>query len=230
MEPSITDWMQAIGVLLGVPLTIWGIFSLFRKDKEKERQLESLKKIAVSQDNVVQKLSEQVDQLAIQSSQFQYQSSLMSESNKLFEKQIELQKDIFMHSVGIEMKKAAIEKEKRNNEIKPFFTFELSHQSPEVFKLILANKGGTALNLKIEEIEIKYALFSPLYKDLKIEQFGHLEIKGTPRPENAFVNGNNITFEINIAFEDIDGNPYYQNIVRLQTGKYIISDPKIKIS
>ncbi|MDB5006242.1 MAG: hypothetical protein JWP45_635 [Mucilaginibacter sp.] len=46
---SITDWISASGVMLGAPLVFWGVITLFRKDKKKERQLTALEELATAQ-------------------------------------------------------------------------------------------------------------------------------------------------------------------------------------
>jgi len=228
MEPTITDWIQAIGVLLGIPVGVWSIISLFRKDKEKEKQLESLSSIATSQNEAVKMLSEQVEQLTIQSNHFQYQGSLMNEANDLTKQQLAMQYDFYVHGKEVESKKLELEKNKRIAEIKPYFISNLSHSSPEMFKLYLENKGGDAKNIRILNIETKFVWFHPIPKDFSVGKIDVFNISGGPNPENTYFNGNNVTFEINLEFEDIDGNSYYQNIKRLQTGKFIIDDTKMK--
>ena len=226
-QSTITDWIQAIGVLIGIPVAIWSIISLFRKDKEKEKQLESLNSIAKSQDSVVLKLAEQVEQLTIQSSQFQYQNSLMVDSNKIMEKQLELQYEIFKHGQGVEEQKIEIVRKKRMSEIKPFFTTRSSMSSPDAFRFYLQNKGGDARKIKLINVESEFALFRPLGTNLNVDRDGQFDISGEPNRNNTYFNGNNLTFEINIEFEDVDGNNYFQNVKRLQNGKYIITDPEI---
>ncbi|HUX61887.1 MAG TPA: hypothetical protein VMV32_11295 [Ignavibacteriaceae bacterium] len=230
MIPSITDWIQAFGVLIGIPVVIWSIISLFRKDIEKEKQLNSLNSIALSQNTVVLKLSEQVEQLTIQSSHFQYQNSLMIEANEIMKKQLELHYEIFNHGKDAENKRVDIERSKRISEIKPYFIMNGSQASPESFKLDLENKGGDAKNLKITELETKFAWFQQIPEDFNIEKSNVFSIYGGPNANNTYYNAHNVTFEINLEFEDIDGHSYYQNIKRLQTEKYIINEPKIKES
>lgn len=228
MKPLITDWIQAIGVLIGIPVGIWSIISLFRKDKEKEKQLNSLNGIASSQNNVVLKLTEQVEQLTVQSNHFQYQNSLMIEANDIMKKQLELQYVIFNHGKDVEMKTQEIERSKQIAKIKPYFISNTSQASQGKFKLNLENKGGDAKNLRIIELETKFVCFDPISKDFNIEKFGVFNITGGPNPNNTYFDAHNVTFEINLEFDDIDGNSYYQNIKRLQTGKYIIDEPKIR--
>lgn len=228
MEPTITDWIQAIGVLIGIPVAIWSIISLFRKDKEKERQLESLNSIAKSQDRVVLKLAEQVEQLVIQSNQFQYQNSLMVDSNNIMEKQLELQYEIFKHGQGVEEQKAEIERKKRMSEIKPYFINTASTYSPESFQFPLSNKGGDARNIKLVDIESRFVSFTPLSANLNVDRGNQFDISGVSNKSNTYFDANNLTFEINIEFEDVDGNTYFQNIKRFRNGRYTISDPAIK--
>lgn len=228
MESTVTDWIQAIGVLLGVPVGIWSIISLFRKDKEKEKQLNSLNSIAFSQNEIIIKLSEQIEQLSIQSSEFQYQNSLMKDANVLLEKQIELQYDFYIHGKEVEGKKLELERNKRLSEIKPHFISSTSHSSPDMFDFKLENKGGDAKKIKIQKVESKFVQFNSLPENFSIDKLGYFNISGTPNAYNTYFNGNSVTFDINLEFEDIDGNAYFQNIKRLQTGRYIIEEPKIK--
>lgn len=55
-----TDWIQAIGMIIGFPAAMWGIISLFRKDKERQKEIDSLVSLARSQDKLIEKISEQI--------------------------------------------------------------------------------------------------------------------------------------------------------------------------
>ena len=57
-EPLITDWINSIAALIGIPIVVWGIIKLFIKDKNQERKLSSLEKLAVSQDEMIKKMKE----------------------------------------------------------------------------------------------------------------------------------------------------------------------------
>lgn len=228
MESTATDWIQAIGVLLGVPVGIWSIISLFRKDKEKEEQLNSLNSIALSQNQIIIKLSEQIEQLTIQSSEFQYQSSLMKDANLLLEKQIALQYDFYIHGKETESKKLELERNKRLSEIKPYFISRTYLYSPDMFDIKLENKGGEARKLKIAKVDTKLVRLKSLPENLKIGKLENFSISGQPNPQITYLNGKSVTFEINLEFEDIDGNTYIQNIKRLQTGRCIIEEPILK--
>lgn len=226
--PSVTDWIQAIGVLLGVPTGIWGILKLFRKNKEQERKLNSLEDIAKQQNKIVKELKDQADEMIIQSGHLQYQASLMNDSNKLLEKQVELQTDIFLHKKGIEEKKLAFEQQKRIIAIKPFFSSPASGSGSQGFHIDLYNKGGDAQNITIKDINTEIVRLQPLKKNLRIDRGGKFTMKGRPISDKTHFNAYHVTFEIDLTFQDIDSNEYSQNIKKIQNGKYIIEEPKLK--
>lgn len=225
METHVTDWIQAIGVLLGIPATIWGIFSLFRKDKEKEMEIDALNNMAISQNEVVIKLTEQIEQLTLQSNEFQYHSNLMLERNKILEKQFELQNAIYLGEKATSEKQEALEKSKHLLAIKPFFINNMSQSSPISFSLRLENKGGDARNIRIVNNHTDFVWFRRL-DNININQYDSFEIIGGANAEKTFYNGNNVTFEIQLEFDDIEGNTYSQTINRYNNGKYTISDPE----
>jgi TolA-binding protein len=225
LQASITDWIQSIGVLLGVPSVVWGVVSLFRKNKEQERKILSLENIAKEQNEIVKQLKAQVDQMILQSENQRYQSSLMLDSNKLIEKQIEIQISAFHHDKNIEEQKMALEKKKRLNEIKPYFISANSASSPSDFYVNLENKGGSAINLRIEEIIAKNICFNSLGNNLRIDTGSRVKIQGRVANEQTFTNENNVFFEIKLIYEDVDNNAYYQEIKRMNTGQYIVNEP-----
>jgi hypothetical protein len=89
--PKITDWIASLAAIIGVPLAFYSFIKLIKKDKDRVAQIKSLV-------NISSKLTEQVEQLAIQASASQYQSTLMFEHNKLIEKQLEIQTEAFANS------------------------------------------------------------------------------------------------------------------------------------
>lgn len=56
----ITDWIQAVGIIFGFPAALWSIIILFKKDKDRQIELESLSSLAQSQLKMIEKLSEQI--------------------------------------------------------------------------------------------------------------------------------------------------------------------------
>jgi len=226
MTSSITDWIQAIGVLLGVPITIYGVIKLFIKDKETQRKLAALEMISKHQEGIVNELHLQVEQLIIQGSQLQYQSFLMSEANKLMEQQLQLQSDIHKENKQIKEDSFDFEKSKRLTEIKPFFTIEPESSSPDEFKFRVVNKGNIARNVDLETFVLEDAYINKISKQERVETNGKIVFVGRPRNSK---HSHDVIFQLALNYEDIDDNKYSQTISKERPGKYFITDPEIKI-
>lgn len=129
-EPKITDWISSIAALLGIPSIVFGIVRLFIKNKDQEKKLVALESLANSQ-------SQQIEELARQTSEFQYHSELMRDSNELLRDQIALQNQIFLHNRVNDEQKAELQKKERMSAIKPHFIRLGSSSSPENFQVRL---------------------------------------------------------------------------------------------
>jgi hypothetical protein len=57
----ITDWIQAIGIIFGFPAAMWSIISLFRKDKNRQIEIDSLVALVTNQSVMLQKMNEQIE-------------------------------------------------------------------------------------------------------------------------------------------------------------------------
>ena len=111
---DITDWIRAVASGLGIPVAIWGIIKLFRKDLAQERKLSSLEELARSQVEANDHLRGQVHQLKMttstleehshyyagnltrlteQSIEMFKQTQLIAESNTITEKRLQLEID-----------------------------------------------------------------------------------------------------------------------------------------
>lgn len=217
-EPLITDWINSIAALIGIPIVVWGIIKLFIKDKNQERKLSLLEKLAVSQDEMIKKMTEQIIELSKQTSEYQYQSELMQESNGLISKQIELQNDIFLHNKGIEEKKLEIQKIKRLSEIKPHFINNGGSSNSSNLSLALKNKGNTAKNLSLIKLSGEYIVFQKLNSELEIDNGRDIEIKANITPSGRYGDNGSRIYELELAYENIDGNKYMQKIINGKIG------------
>lgn len=224
-QSSITDWIQAMGMLLGVPATIWGVFKLFKKNKEHEQTISALEQIVKEQNDVVKQLKEHVHYMDKQSEHHKYLASLMLDSNKLLEKQFELQTDALFHNKDVEQQKIDIEKQKRINAIKPHFITDTSGSGVNDFFFNLINKGADALNVRMEVVKAENINCNSLSPNLRIEKGNIVEIKGRISAQAQHLNGRNAPFTIKLIFSDIDQNDYYQLINREKTGRYMVSEP-----
>lgn len=224
-KPLITDWFIACGALAGIPLAFWGIITLFIRDRNKERHLTALENMSNSQSQILNKMQEQIEELSKQTAQFQYQSYMMGEANKLFEKQIEVQITQFEHTKTINIKKAELDDLKRRESIKPYLIIDEAPSGPQGFSIDILNKGQDAFNLKL--VPVNFDFISPIgfppNANLKgkelVKLFGHID------PYKTSYSNNQVPFEGQIEYFDVDGNYYQQNIKRESNGRVTIGDP-----
>jgi len=217
-EPLVTDWINSIAALIGVPLVIWGIIRLFIKDKDQERKLSSLEKLAVSQDEMIKKMTEQIYELSKQTSEYQFQSELMKESNNLISKQFELQNDTFFHNKGIEEKKLELEKIKRLSEIKPHFINNGGSSNSSNISITLKNKGNTASNLILNKVRGEFIFFEKLNSEIEIDNGKNIEIKANIASSGRYQDNGSRDYELELKYTDMDGNQYKQKIENRKIG------------
>jgi|GEM_PF-3497708 len=94
-QTSSTDWIKAIAQLFGIPAAIWGIISLFLKDKAKTRKLESLGSLAKTQSDINKTFGEQLEELKSQTNAFNSQSQSMVDGNKMTKESLLIEKAKF---------------------------------------------------------------------------------------------------------------------------------------
>lgn len=83
------QWIQAFGVLLGVPVAIWQILRLFRKNRDLERQIDALNSIVRRQDTLNNNFKDQISELS-------KRNDLAEESNKSLRELVEVQGKMFL--------------------------------------------------------------------------------------------------------------------------------------
>ena len=138
----ITDWIQALGALIGVLGGVYAFYKLFMRDKDKEKQIDSLIKMA--------------EQTTMQTQQLSNQAGHMEESNRLFREQIEVFKEgLLLQRTDQEQKEKEkeIERRLRKNDIKPLFYQDNGSGTNTNLRIDLKNKGGQSRILKIEMLE-----------------------------------------------------------------------------
>ena len=175
---------------------------------------------------MISKMSEQIEELSRQTSEFQYHSELMKESNDLFNKQIELQNEMFLHNKIAESSKIELQKKERLVKIKPHFTFLRGLSNPSSFSTSYLNKGHTAKKLELQGAENNLASFQKLDNDKEINTNEKIEINGWANAELTSNNSNIVAYEIWLNYEDIDGNRYKQKISHHQH-KDSIGNPEL---
>jgi len=223
----ITDWITSVAAIIGIPLALWSFVKLIIKDKDKQEQLHSLRDMASNQNEINLQLKEQVSQLTKQTGEFQYQSTLMFESNQLLEKQVQILNDFFIERKISEKTKQDLEEQKRLLEIKPHFIFNGGMSNPGHFELRLKNKGGTADSFSIEKTNSELVTLNDINPKTVVDSGQLLSVSGYPNTDKTYWNANLVNFELNLNYKDVDGNNYYQKIVR-QNQQYIIDNPVLK--
>jgi hypothetical protein len=209
--PNITDWITAIAALIGIGPIVWALVRLFLKDKEKEAQLKFFQ--------------HQLDEVRRQTSEFQYQSTLMLQANEILEKQIQLQTEIHLENKQESRKRQEIEALQRINEIKPYFAFRQAGSSADNFEVTLLNKGGIAQKIKIESVDTDFVFINPLPDSLTVENNKTLNLGGRANASRTYWNSNQVQCRITILFEDIDHNIYTQDIRKVGAGGFQVDPP-----
>jgi hypothetical protein len=209
-SPSITDWISAVTSILGIPIIIWGIIKIFKKDKAQVRKLNALEDLAHTQNEVAIRITEEINELAKQTSEYQYQSSLMEESNNLLGKQIEIQNEIFLTNKVSEQRKLELQEIERQNKIKPHFVFNFAQSDSSSNKITLKNNGATARNVRIEENSNDYIRARILKSGEETENGEKIEIALTKKSDAPGINIS--IYSLEILYEDIDGRIYKQSV------------------
>lgn len=211
-EITIADLLTSIAALIAVPAAIWSIVSLFRKDKEKVEQIQTLTQIANSQNQQVQILSNQASELSKQTLQFEFQTELLRESNAILRDQISLQNEANVSDQKYKDEYLKLEQRKRRNEIKPFFKQNGSRSSGNAVTLLLINFGERAYYHGITLDDAENIDISPQSQNQKvIEKNQELQINFTYKNPNRNVN-NRTTSTFSIEIKDEDQNSYKQTI------------------
>jgi hypothetical protein len=190
---------------------IWGLIKLFLRDKEKEERLKYFQ--------------EQVDELRPQTSEYQYQSTLMLQANELLEKQINFRAEIHLQTKQENEKRSEIEKLKRLNEIKPHFIYQQGSSSPERFGVTLHNKGGTAVDSKVESVDTDFVFINPLLDNSRIDKGQTINVSGYANSAKTYYNSNQVACRVTIEYRDIDKNTYRQDIRKVDGAGFQIDPP-----
>jgi len=87
---KITDWIKALGVLLGVPITLISLFKLFRKDSKHDEKITELQSLVTSQNDINTSLKGQLDQLTSQTEILHKRNLFQIDHNIMTEKSLKL--------------------------------------------------------------------------------------------------------------------------------------------
>lgn len=149
----------------------------------------------------------------------------MKESNELLVNHFELKNKVFLHQKISEGQRQELENQKRLSDIKPHFVYAGGGSNSEKFTVLLLNKGKTAKNIKLEEIDCCQVDLRQPDSNKAVEQNTNLEISGSANNNNINLNSNQVSFQVLIKYTDIDGNKYEQQLTR-SNHKTQIDNPK----
>ncbi|MFN8312161.1 MAG: hypothetical protein U0289_05100 [Cyclobacteriaceae bacterium] len=198
---ALPNWIMAVAAAWGAFEVIRGYFKLKQQQKDSEQK--------------VKFLDDQLNEFRKQTTQFEYQTTIMSENNKILEKGIENLVGILSKSQEAQEQQADLERQRRIIEIRPYFAFSTASSNPNEFEIKLRNQGGAATNFRIIDTSANTLLVNPLRRETITERGQETVISGRPAPGQ---NANLATGQILLGFTDADGNEYQQNIIKNYSG------------
>lgn len=208
INQGLPNWIMALAAAWGVFEIIRGYFRLQQQQKENEQKIIYF--------------NDQLNEFRKQTTQFEYQTTIMSENNMIVDKGIENLLRILGSGQEAEKQRLEIERQRRIGEIRPFFVFNGSLSNPREFSINLKNNGGTATGLRIINVSTETISIHPINTESVIEKSQKLRIIGSP---NGAFNSNTVTGQILLGYSDVDDNQYQQNIIKNYQG-YQIGLPK----
>jgi hypothetical protein len=183
--PNITDWMQGLGTILGVPAAIAAFILLFIKDKQKQQQIDKLTELIL---------------------EHSYQTELMRESNELFKEQLLIQSEVLINDKNYKDLMKELEIKKSKSKYRPHFVFEKGESTSNELKLLIRNSGERASKLKFNVAEVEeLRITTP--GGISISKNGIFVLTGDYRGKE---NLHKIDKLIEIIYEDSIGTKYKQ--------------------
>lgn len=188
-EASITDWIQAVAAIIAIPGAIAAFIVLFKRDREKEEVVKQLTE-------QTKHLGEQTHELGSQTEQFKAQVFQLSKIHEAIAKGIEVLSN-----------DAEVREMNRRNELRPYLVLATTRIQPKSNRIEYEffNKGGTAEKVQVFNFKGKPA-FNQFQLRAMTGQYIQLDIiHSNPVLEE---------WEFEFQYEDADGIPYRQRVVR----------------
>ena len=112
----------------------------------------------------------------------------------------------------------------RRSEIRPQFKFAGATTNSNEFNIKLLNEGECAKHLQVKENKNVHLSFLDPNKEYNNRQ--KIELKGTFDSLNPVPDSKQISFSLELSFDDIDGNTYKQLLTKIGLN-YPITNPKL---
>lgn len=214
-------WSQILPNWIMAAAAAWGVFEIIRGYfKLRQKQIENEQKVKY--------LDNQLNEFRRQTTQFEFQTSLMSENNLIIEKGIDNLTKILGHGQVAEEQRLEIEKQRRSLDIRPFFNIMYGNSSPLDFNVKLVNRGGTATDFRIIDISNGLIKINNLKRDRIIEKGQELEISGKSNDAGTGCNSNLVSGQFLLGYTDIENTKYQQNIIKNFSGYQVGLPTKIE--
>ncbi len=220
---SISDLVQAVGVIIGIPVALWTMIKLFKKDTERQKEIISLVNIAQSQKEINSTLETQIRELKNQTKEFQHQTRILSQSNTLLEKQISIQNEVLISDKNHKKQIIALEEKKRRLNIQPeIISMDSGSGSADEYNFKFKNVGKDGIYKGIGNLEGDFSsnIMCHLQNGTRLKQGAEFNLlfkhkRRIPHPQ--------MTGAVNFYFSDNEGNEYYQVIERKNSVNYVSS-------
>jgi hypothetical protein len=220
-QTLVTQWLQGFASSLAIPASIFAFIKLFRRDTQKEAEIESLIQMARNSSHSIQELQ-------LQSAEFKKQTKIMAEANSIMETHLALLAK--NNETDIATRKQILEVEilKRRNQIKPWLNPNGGEKGPNHRSTRLKNIGKMARYRGYKEILLEDTSIinqPPIHGPVGENEFLSFNFKRNNPTESDMMP----KLEIKIFIEDLDKNIYSQNLKSID-GNFNITDPILEIS
>ncbi len=209
-SPKWTDVVIAIAAIIAVPGAIAGFILLFKKDKNKQEQIDKLVDIATKIDA---------------------QNTILQEGNNLTSEQVNVLRGIAfsqMEASEGSMKLADLEKQKYLLSIRPRLFLNGGKRSGSEIRFFIENFGEDAFIKNVKDIHEPPQLIirSEFGTKYEFKKDSYINIV-TNRSDGNVYGAPSLEFRILIEYEDKAGNLYQQIISGDSTMRSTITDPEL---
>lgn len=194
-SPMITDWLQGIGTILGVPAAIAAFIMLFVRDKLKQKQIDKLIIVA--------------DELKKQTNELSLQTQHMAEYNQILKDILNYQIKYQEGNIENQTEIVELKKKELKSRYKPIFKWDGGQSSAKLISIKVKNVGEVAKILELKEIgegKLKFVT----QRGVEVPKNNYFQLEAEYLGPDSVHNIDNL---IEILFEDAVGNRYKQKFM-----------------
>lgn len=209
-EIPIADLIQAIGALIAIIAAIYSFIKLFKKDEDKQKQIDSLVKLAQESSNQTRQLIEQTNH--------------MQKLNNLYEEQLVILRkssEITISSHEDSAKEREIQNKIRKIKNAPKFVYQDAGGNRNLVSITFTNQGERAEIISINHSMPNMSLILKGNKKIVSNKESFIiDVK-------SLIGGDlfSINLSFSIVYKDIEGNSFEQVVTGIFTS-IKLADPK----